>query len=107
MTDSIFRLKKTRDSSGKQKSEILGTLDSIHQNVLNALKESHSKKDELIQEIKETQELIEETKDITTLAKLHNELREKQYQLKEDDPLNGYFLKNADLMLKYYSTILV
>lgn len=103
MTDSIFRLKKTRDSSGKQKSEILGTLDSIHQNVLHSLKESHSKKECLMNEIDGIEKTIEQTKDITALAKLYNDLRDKQQELKQEDPLNGYFLKNADLMLKYYS----
>lgn len=103
MSDSMFRIKKGRDAS---KHESLGgTLDSVHQTVVNSLRESHANQTSLLDQIKELESEINELetgKDIFKLAQKHDKLRTLQSELKEQNQLDSYFLKNADLMLQYY-----
>jgi len=102
MADSMFRLKKGRDA--KQET-IGGTLDSVHQTVINSLRDSHANQDYLLEQIDELEVEINELesgKDVFKLAQSHDKLRRLQSEIKEKSQLNSYFLKNADLMLQYY-----
>jgi len=101
----MFRLKKGRDT----KQETLGgTLDSVHQTVVNSLRDSHANHDSVVDQIKELETEINEletgtdTQNIFKLAQKHDKLRTLQTELKDEDQLNAYFMKNADIMLKYY-----
>jgi len=109
--DTVFRIKKGRESSRTKTSEIVsGTLDSIHQNVvssmkqhslnLDALKEQQTSLEAQISEIENSNELD----DILKCSKLKEELKELKYRIEEEDPIKKYYLKNADIMLKYYGT---
>jgi hypothetical protein len=100
--DNIFRIKKSRETSIKSKvSETLsGTLDSIHQHLISSIKDA-----DLI-ELKtrkvEIEEELEDIQDIYKVTKLQDELRTIERRLAQDDPLKEYYIKNADIILKYY-----
>jgi predicted nuclease with TOPRIM domain len=91
----MFRIKKGREA----KQETLGgTLDSVHQTVVNSLRESHANQTSLADQIKELEAEINELesgKDIFKLAQKHDKLRTLQSELKEQNQLDSYFLKNS------------
>ena len=102
--DNIFRIKRSKDSYMKTKSSenISGTLDSIHQNIICEMKDLDiqvllNKKCEIIQELDDLEDMYKATK-------LQDELRTIQKRLEQVDPLKEYYIKNADIMLKYYGS---
>jgi hypothetical protein len=104
----MFRIKKTREtiSSSKNQDIVSGTLDSVHQTMVNSIREiSPTEKIQL--RIKEIEDEIQEYKhkdDLATilrLSKLDEEYKKLTNHLKEDS-LKHYYLKNADIMMKYY-----
>ena len=100
--DNVFRIKKTRDTSAKTKaSEMLsGTLDSIHKNLISEIRDANINELELrkIQIEKE----LEDLQDIYKATKLQDEYRKIEKRLGQQDPLKDYYVKNADIILKYY-----
>jgi hypothetical protein len=111
MTDSSFRIKKVKDAVDKG---IGGTLDSVHQSIINSLKESTEKQETLIQQISSLEKELCELESTTSsnsnsnsttflIAKKHEQLRNLLLKIKDSEQLVSYFSKNADLMLKYYS----
>ena len=106
--DTIFRIKKGREVS-KTKNEIVsGTLDSIHQNVVANIKQHSSNLESLKDDLEQLQKQIDELENLNDLetilkcTKLKDELKQLQQKIEEQDPLSNYYLKNADIMLKYY-----
>ena len=110
--DNVFRIKKTRDSTTKTKqTEIVsGTLDSIHQSIISSMKEITVSLDDLkqrkidIQKEIESIEFLSDVNEVVKLTKLQEELKIIETRLAQEDPLKDYYLKNADLMLKYYDS---
>jgi hypothetical protein len=109
--DNIFRIKKTREIVRSKQPEIVsGTLDSIHQSVITTMKETTISLEELKQRGKDIESelsLIENSSnlvDIVKVTRLHEELKSIQTRLKQDDPLKDYYMKNVDIMLKYYDS---
>jgi len=109
--DNIFRIKKTREIVRSKQPEIVsGTLDSIHQSVITTMKETTISLEELKQrgqDIESELSLIENSSnlvDIVKVTRLHEELKSIQSRLKQDDPLKDYYMKNVDIMLKYYDS---
>lgn len=102
--DNIFRIKKTRDNGTKSKaSEIIsGTLDSIHQNLISTIKDTTSNLEDLRKRKEDIEQELGSIKDVYKSTKLSEELRNIEIRLSQDDPLKDYYLKNADIMLKYY-----
>jgi hypothetical protein len=104
--DNVFRIKKMRDSGVKSKvsENVSGTLDSIHQNIVNSMKEVTINIEDLkLREI-EIENELENMTEVYNLTKLQEELRTIKNRLAQDDPLKDYYLKNADIMLNYYNT---
>lgn len=101
MADSMFRIKKSRET---KQDTLGGTLDSVHQSVVTSLRDSHANQDSLVEQIQNLESEINQlaTEDIFKLAQKHDKLRTLQSELKDQDQLASYFLKNADLMLQYY-----
>lgn len=97
----MFRIKKSRET---KQDTLGGTLDSVHQSVVTSLRDSHANQDLLAEQIQCLEGEISrlETDDIFKLAQKHDKLRTLQSELKDQDQLASYFLKNADLMLQYY-----
>jgi hypothetical protein len=108
--DNIFRTKKVRDTTARSKASdvVSGTLDSLHQNIVNNLKESDI--DELNRQIRDVQYIIDSMEisntieSVITLSKLQNDLKLLQTTKDNKAPIESYYLKNADIMLKYYGT---
>jgi len=100
--DNMFRIKKSRDTLGKNKDNSVGTLDSVHQNLVSSMKEVNLS-DLRIRETQIENEL-EQNKDVFLVTKLNEELRSIKKRLAQDDPLKDYYLQNADIMLKYYGS---
>jgi len=109
--DTVFRIKKGRDSSRLKNSEIVsGTLDSIHQNVVSSIKQHSLNLEMLDEQCSELEGQISdiedsnELDDILKCTRLKEDLKEMRQRYNEIDPLQNYYLKNADIMLKYYGT---
>lgn len=108
--DNIFRTKKVRDTTARSKTSdiVSGTLDSLHQNIVNQLRDSDIEEiEKRMDEIQETIDSLEVTNTIETaitLSKLQNELKQLQTTKETKAPVESYYLKNADIMLKYYGT---
>jgi hypothetical protein len=109
--DNIFRIKKIRDTSSRTKQEIVsGTLDSLHQGMVSGMKETVLSSEELRNRIQANEAVIEELEsssaldDILKITALSDENTEIRERLNHADPVKEYYLKNADIMLKYYGT---
>ena len=100
--DNMFRIKKARDTSGKNKDNSAGTLDSVHQNLVSSMKEVNLS--ELRIREAEIEKELEQNNDVFLVTKLNEELRTIKKRLAQDDPLKDYYLQNADIMLKYYGS---
>jgi hypothetical protein len=107
--DNIFRIKKSRDIRTK-KAEVMGTLDSIHQSVVSTIKEETSNIEDSEKHLEElgtkltTLESSTNLNDILESSKIREELKSLTERLRCENPLEDYYLKNADIILKYYGT---
>lgn len=106
--DNVFRTKKYKDST-KSKTQDLGcTLDSIHTSMISKLRDVN--KDEIQAKILELENEIsklEESNTITNLVKVTKLKEEREALIKDLDEINSihdYYIKNADIMLKYYGS---
>jgi hypothetical protein len=106
--DNMFRIKKAREtvSLSKNQDVVSGTLDSVHQNIVVGIREVSSTDKIMlrIQEIEEESEKLKNKSDlpsILNLSKLDEEHKKLMFHL-EEDTLKQYYLKNADIMMKYY-----
>jgi len=108
--DNIFRTKKVRDTTTRSKSSdiVSGTLDSLHQNIVSQIRESDVENIKMqMYDIKSEIDCLELTNDIESIikvSKLQNKIKELQSILDNKTPVESYYLKNADIMLKYYGT---
>ena len=104
--DNVFRIKKSRDTGPKTKTaeSVSGTLDSIHQNIVTSMRETTMNLDELRKRKEEIEYELDIISDMYKVTKLQEELRTIQKRLDQEDPLKDYYLKNADIMLKYYGS---
>ena len=104
--DNVFRIKKSRDTDTKPKEyeTVSGTLDSIHQNMVSKIRDANLL--ELINKKKELEKNIEgiQSEDVYKITKLQDELRTIQKRLDQQNPMTDYYIKNADIILKYYSS---
>jgi hypothetical protein len=112
----VFKVKKTRDGSGSQKSkEHLGTLDSLHQNYIESIRANANpskitETEESIQTISKKLKTIPENSfefdDVfqrSLLEKKLTELKEQYEKAKTDVFVTQYYLQNGDIMLDYYT----
>ena len=100
--ENIFRIKKNRDT--KSKDNLSGTLDSVHQHLINNIKDVTVNIEDLRLREKEIEEEIENVNDVFAITKLNEELRTIRKRLAQEDPLKDYYLQNADIILKYYGS---
>jgi hypothetical protein len=108
--DNVFRTKKYRDMPLRAKTHplITGTLDSIHQSIVSSLKDADSiglearclEIRERVSELRTSARL----EDILDVSKLLAELDACESVLRETNAIESYYLKNADIMMKYYGT---
>ena len=108
--DNIFRTKKFRETAARSNipDTVSGTLDSLHQNIINNIKDSDI--DDIQEKIGQIKLKINESnldksiESILNATKLQIELNELEHTLNDKTPVENYYLKNADIMLKYYGT---
>jgi hypothetical protein len=100
--DNIFRIKKSRDTLVKSRNSdtVTGTLDSIHQSLITEMRDTN------IQELQnrkvEIEKELEDMQDIYKATKLQDEIRTIHRRLAQNDPVQDYYVRNADIILKYY-----
>ena len=107
--DTVFRIKRGRDSTRTKQQEIMsGTLDSIHQTIVTNIKSHNTNLETLKEHIEEIEEEIKpletstDLNDILKVSKLREELKQCKERYEEQNSLENYYIKNADIMLKYY-----
>ena len=101
----VFRIKKSRDVGVKKTSDVVsGTMDSIHQTLVSSIKQTTTNLEELRARKKEIEVELDDMVDLYKSTKLREELRTIEKRLAQEDPLKDYYVKNADIMLKYYGS---
>ncbi len=107
--DTVFRIKRGRDGVRTKQQEVMsGTLDSIHQTIVNTIKTHTTNLETLREHIEEIEKEIEplenstDLNDILKCSKLREELKQSKERYEEQNSLENYYVKNADIMLKYY-----
>ena len=104
--DNIFRIKKASDSSGVVKTQ--GTLDHIHSSIVSAIKDTSLNKLDMEEQCStlETEmdglNVISSVDDVIKASKAEHQLKEIRAKLDSKNPVEEYYLKNADIMLSYY-----
>ena len=79
MTESTFRIKKSRDNS---KQELIGgTLDSVHQQVLSKLKEDNLDHKDMNEEIKKLESLLNNTSNSLELSLIYKQIQNLKLKL--------------------------
>jgi hypothetical protein len=106
--DNMFRTKKYKDSSKSKTRELGGTLDSIHTSMISKLRDVNKEEIQArICELNTDIAKLEQFNDITNLVKvtkLKEEFDTLSNQLDELQSVHDYYIKNADILLKYYGS---
>ena len=102
----VVRIRKTRELNGNGTS--MGTLDSVHQEQVQGLRDAGTKHDELnarMAEIRGQRALLEASNEITDIVKcsqMDSQIREIEQELAQANPVEEYYMKNMDILLDYY-----
>ena len=101
----VFRVRKTRDPGA---SGSMGTLDSVHQDQVQGLRDSSNKHDELkrrLEELRSQREALSNSFDLTEIVKcsqVDSQIHETEQELARVNPNEEYYMKNMDILLDYY-----
>ena len=105
--NDIFRIKKAREMPLSKKITT-GTLDSVHQSIVLSLQYEENNPDKLKERLseieKDVKRLSNTLEDILTFSKLSDEKKSLLEKLESKSPVIDYYVKNADIMLKYYGS---
>jgi len=102
----VFRVRKIRDVPSGMTSG--GTLDSMHQEIVQGLKDSTLIQDKLKQELEELRAKNSELcarNDVGAAVEathVQTRIREIEIELEHTNPLQEYYMKNMDLLMDYY-----
>jgi hypothetical protein len=102
----VFKIRKPRETHSS--SSTTGTLDSLHQGIVQGLRDSKTMQEALRKELDETQAEISrlylknEIADVVRANQLQVRVREIEEELKHAHPVEEYYLKNMDLLDEYY-----
>jgi uncharacterized Zn finger protein (UPF0148 family) len=102
----VFRIRKTRDPGASGSS--MGTLDSVHQDQVQSLRDSGKKQDELqakLTELRRQREALSAATELTEIVKcsqVDSQIREIEQELARVNPVEEYYMKNMDILLDYY-----
>lgn len=102
----VFKIRKTRDNSSS--GPTTGTLDSLHQGIVQSLKDTKIKQEVLREESNELKVEISRlcsTNEIVSIVKANQHeqrVREIEDELEHLHPVQDYYLKNMDLLDEYY-----
>jgi len=102
----VFRVRKIRESASGNSSA--GTLDSVHQDIIQGLRDSGLKQDDLKEELDALKTAIpdlyarNDISDIVKASQLQNRATEIENELAQINPVEDYYLKNMDIFNEYY-----
>jgi len=86
----------------------MGTLDSVHQEQVQGLRDSGAKQEELksrIAELRSQRETLSASNEITDIVRcshVDSQIREIEQELAQSNPVEEYYMKNMDILLDYY-----
>lgn len=104
--ENIFRIKKSSDSSGVVKTQ--GTLDYVHSSIVSAMKDTKlntleiEERCTLLENEMEELNVTSSIPEIVKASKAEHDLKDLRDKLHSKNPVEEYYLKNADIMLQYY-----
>lgn len=104
--DNVFRTKRYKNLPKSKNMDVGGTLDSIHTSVISTLRQTN--KEVIRKKFSDVYEEISKLDNSTELLELlrYTKLTEEHEQLKrsldDSNAMETYYLKHADIMLKYY-----
>ena len=102
----VFRVRKVRETTGTTTSS--GTLDSLHQEMVQNIRSSQSKADELkeekskLQEELKTLEGMTEIESVVKYSKIESRIREIDKELEKTNPVEDYYMNSMDILIDYY-----
>jgi len=102
----VFRVRKIRESGGGTTSS--GTLDSLHQEMVQNIRSSQSKIDEIKAEKETLQaemaqlEGINEIDAVVKYSKMERRIREIDKELEKTNPVEDYYMNSMDILIDYY-----
>ena len=101
----MFRTKKYKDTKSKIQG---GTLDSIHTSIISGLRTSNFDDMKMrLDEVGSEMEKLKDTRDLNELlqaTRLKEECESLKTAIEDSNAMENYYLKHADIMLKYYGT---
>ena len=86
----------------------MGTLDSVHQDQVQGLRDLGAKQEELkikiaeLRSQRETLGISNEITDIVRCSHVDSQIREIEQELAQSNPVEEYYMKNMDILLDYY-----
>jgi predicted nucleic acid-binding Zn-ribbon protein len=102
----VFKIRKTRESHASNTTT--GTLDSLHQGIVQGLKDSKTMQQTLQEELDALRMEISrlysnnEIPDVIKANQLQLRVRQIEEELEHAHPVEEYYLKNMDLLDEYY-----
>jgi len=103
--NDIFRIKRVRETPFSKKITT-GTLDSLHQSIVTSLQYEENNPEKITERLeeinKELNKLSNSLDDILVSSRLVEEKKTLLEKLETKSPVIDYYIKNADIMLKYY-----
>jgi len=102
----VFRIRKTRELGNGGSS--MGTLDSVHREQVQGLRDSGSKQEELkvkLAELRSQRETLSTATELTEIVKcsqVDSQIRETEQELSKANPVEEYYMKNMDILMDYY-----
>jgi predicted nucleic acid-binding Zn-ribbon protein len=101
----VFRVRKTRDTEATS----MGTLDSVHQNIVTELRDAKSHANELTIEAEGLRVRLEnlrfsnEIGDAVMCSAWEGRIREIESEMSRANPVEDYYMKNMDILMEYYN----
>ena len=101
----VFRVRKIRETTN---GPTTGTLDSVHQDIVQTLKESTNRQQNLQEELetlrKEVSDLYarNDIENVVEASRKQNRIRDIECEIEHANPLEDYYLKNMDILIDYY-----
>jgi len=100
----VFRVRKVRESS----VATMGTLDSVHQELVQNLVKDETKYDELrgeLEALRKQRSEIAVSNDLSEIVKCSQidlRIRELESEFAQANPVQDYYMKNMDILIGYY-----
>jgi len=101
----VFRVRKTRDTEAAS----MGTLDSVHQNIVTELRDAKTHAKELKAEAEGLRVRLEalrssnEIGDAVMCSAWEARIRDIETELSKANPVEEYYMKNMDILMEYYN----